>query len=152
MGQFALRTSERIQEFGQLYIPKGLTWHENNPRESPYDGPIRSGTYPIRISFFTQVGLRLPLDTLIVQFPKAIRLHLGQVTLNVIRIILGVAKLNRRFNMSLGLYEIMYFYFLNCSRGKWNLKARVNSPSLIEGLPSSHKSMYDDIILINGSV
>lgn len=32
------------------------------------------------------------------------------------------------------------------------MKAKVNSPSLVEALPDSHKYMYNDIAIIKGNV
>lgn len=75
-----------------------------------------------------------------------------QLTPNTVKIILGVAELNRWFNLSLGLDEIKYFYGFNQFEGKWNLKARMKSPYLVEGLSISHKGMYDDIIVIHRNV
>ncbi|KAM7497521.1 hypothetical protein LguiA_021941 [Lonicera macranthoides] len=71
--------------------------------------------------------------------------HLCQLTPNVVRIILGVAELNRRFDLRLGLNEIKYYYLLCQFEDKWNMRARLTSPSLVEGLASFHKSMYSDI-------
>ena len=87
-----------------------------------------------------------------VQFLREIRFHLGQLTPNIIKIVLGVAQLNRHFNLSLGMYEIKYCYNLTQSEGKWKLKARVNSPYLVEGLSTSYKGMYDNIAVINSVV
>ena len=65
---------------------------------------------------------------------------------------LGVAELNRRFGLSLGINEIKYCNGLSKVEWKWNLRARTNSLSLIEGLASSYKGMYKDIIVITGNV
>ena len=59
-----------------------------------------------------------------------------------------MAKLNRRFDSSHRLYEIKHCYGLIQFEGKWNLKARVNSTSLVESLSTSHKGMYEDFVVI----
>lgn len=74
------------------------------------------------------------------------------MTLNVVRIILDIAELNKRFGLNLGLNEIKYCYSLGLFEDKWNLKVRPYSYSLIEGLPSSHKGYYADVIIITGVV
>lgn len=76
--------------------------------------------------------------------------HLGQLPLNTVRIVLSVIKQNRHFDLSVGLDEIKFCYSLKRSEGKQILKAKVNSPSLVEALASSHKGIYKDIIEIIG--
>ena len=118
MGMFALRTVERIQEFDREFIPDGTNWRKCQSNEDPFeDVSIAEGTYPIITYFFRQVGLRLPLDTLLVTFFRNSRFHLDQLTPNTIRLVLGVVELNKHFNLSLGLDEIKYCYDLNrCER------------------------------------
>lgn len=80
------------------------------------------------------------------------RFHIGQLTINTVRIVLGVVELNMRFNLSLGIEEIKYCYSISQVEKNWNLRAKPNFPSFIEGLASSHKGMYKDIIVIIGVV
>ena len=85
-------------------------------------------------------------------FLRETRLHLGQVTPNVVRIVLGTAEINRHFNLNPGLKKIKYCYSVGVLDEKWNLGARPNSPSIIESLASSHKGYYNDIVIIMGNV
>lgn len=85
-------------------------------------------------------------------FFRETKYHLGQLTHNIIRIVLGIAELNKCLNLTLGIKKIKYYYSIGRMEDKWNLKARPSSPSLIEGLASSHKGMYSDIIVIIGNV
>lgn len=73
--------------------------------------PVRQ--YPIFNSFFKAAGFRLHLDHFLVDFLKETRFHLGQLTSNTVRIILGTAKLNRLYNLALGMNEIKYCYSLS---------------------------------------
>lgn len=63
-----------------------------------------------------------------------------------------MAKLHRHFSLSFGMDEIKYWYGLNHSKGKWNLNTRLSSLSIVEGLTSSHKGVYNDINEITGAV
>lgn len=48
MARFALRSSERQDEFAHKYIPRGTIWRECDPCKNPYaDVLIKDGTYPI---------------------------------------------------------------------------------------------------------
>lgn len=80
------------------------------------------------------------------------KFHLCQLTPNTIRIVLGVAGLNRRFDLTLGLKEIKYCYNFSLVDDKWNLRAKATSPSIIKGLASSHKGMHNKIVIITGNV
>lgn len=105
---------------------------------------------PINTSFFFGAGLSLPLDPLVVEFLTETRFHIYQLTPNIIRILLGASKLNRRFVLHLVLNEIKYCYSLGIFEDKWNLRVRPHSPSLVEGLTFSHKGYYNDVIIITG--
>lgn len=117
----------------------------------PFDEIIAlAGIYPIYTLFFMQVGLKIPFDPLLANFLYKTRLHVAQLSPNTVKIILRIAKLNRCYGLNLEFHNIRYCYNLGASKKdkKWNLKARVQSPSLVEALPDSHKYMYNDIIII----
>ena len=122
----------------------------------PFHDPIenKAGTYPIFCSFFFQVGLTIPFDPLLVDFLLHTRFHLGQLTPAVVRGILGVAELNMRFNVSLYFDDIRYCCGVSRNKGdgRWAIKVRVNSPSLVEALGDSHKYNYSDVVIIKGNV
>lgn len=116
------------------------------PKFDPYYDStlIKERTYPIFCSFFFQVGLTIPFDPLLVDFFYCTNFHLGQLTPTVVRVVLGVAKLNRRFGLHLDSKDIRYCYGLNQSKEdkRWALRAKVKSLSLVEALRDSHKYSY----------
>ena len=91
---------------------------------------------------------------MLVNFLRRTHFHLNQLTLAVVRVILGAAKLNRRFGLSLDFDDIRYCYGLSRNKGddRLAIKARVNSPSLVEALGDSHKYSCGDIVIIKGNV
>lgn len=94
----------------------------------------------------------MPLDHLFINFVIDTRFHLCQLTPNVIRIVLEVSELNSWFNLRLGLNEIKYYHILSEVEDKWNLRAKPTSPSIIKGLASSHKRMYNDVVVITRNI
>ena len=143
-GKWTLKTQAKRLAFEDRYIPDGFVWRESNHNEDPFMGnyidDFPEGEYPIYTLFFLGARLTLPLDPLFVEFLRETKLHICQLTRNTIRIVLGTAELNRRFHLNLGLRELKYCYCLASHEdGKWNVQARPHSPSLIEGLFTSHK-------------
>lgn len=126
--------------------------NSEKPEIAPFE--IKEGTYPIYCSFFFQAGLTILFDPLLVDYLRRTRFQLGQLTLIVIRVILGVAELNRRFDLHLDFDDLRYCYGLIQGKddGKWAVRARTRSPSLVEALGDSHKYSYDDIVIIKGNV
>lgn len=156
MGKWTLETSAKRLAFEDEFIPDGLARKEcdkeDNPFEITLDRDILEGEYLIYTSFFKLAGLKLPFGPLLVDFLRKIKFHVGQLTPNVIRIILGTTEINRHFNLNLGINEIKYCYSIGLTDEKWNLKARPHSPSIVEGLSSSYKGYYNDIVGIMGDV
>lgn len=97
MGKFVLKTDALIREFVQKHIPNELVWNQCAEGETlmKMNSLSRVGlTQSSPLSLIIQAGLRIPFDPLLVEFFKNTRLHLSQITLNTLRIVLGVAKLN----------------------------------------------------------
>ena len=156
-GKWTLKTQAKRLAFEDRYIPNGFVLRESNHNEDPFMGnyidDFPKGEYPIYTSFFLGAGLTLPLNPLLVEFLRETRLHICQLTPNTIRIILGTVKLNKRFNLHLGLRKLKYCYCLTIHEDdKWNLRAMPHSPSLIDGLSTFHKGYYKDVITITGVV
>ena len=116
MGKWALKTAVKRLAFEDNFIPDGTTWRESNYNKDlfvrNYIDDFPEGEYSIYTSFFLGVVLTLPFDPLLLEFLRDTRLYICQLTTNTIRIILGAAELNRRFNMNLGLRELKYCYAL----------------------------------------
>ena len=97
MGRFALVTEEKKRQFHAKFLPDGLKWEEHNEPDDLIQNELgfAAGTYPIYTSYFFQAGLRIPIDPLLVDFLHKTYLHIGHVAPNAIRIILGIAEINR---------------------------------------------------------
>ena len=102
MGKFSLDTNEKRVEFERKYIPDGTPWRVVNRGEDPFSPFIQPGACPSYVSFFMEAELRFPYHLFQVQFLRLTRLHITQLATNTVRIILGVAELNRSFHMQLG--------------------------------------------------
>jgi len=155
MGKHVLRTEAQIAEFNEKYIPKGYIWKPVPEGENPYDPtyPLGPNDYPIHTSFFKEAGLRLPLWPLLVDFLRCTKLVLTQLSPNVVRIIGGIEALNRIHGTDLGLDELKFCYSLSRSnQGVYSINARSDAPSLVFGLPDSHKGNDADMIIIVGNV
>ena len=140
MGKFSLNTDEKRNEFEGKYIRKDTPWKVVNKGEDPFSPFIKPNTCLLYVSFFMEAGLRLSYHPFLIQFLRLTRLRITQLATNILRIILGVAELNRIFNMQLGIDEIKYCYGLSKHfDGKYNLKAGTNSLDLVKGLPTSTK-------------
>lgn len=96
------------KRFQKDFLPRGLEWEEYSGTGDliSEDVNIAAGTYPIYTSYFLQVGLKILFDPLLVDFLHWTRLHIGQLALNSIRTIMGIAKINRRFGMQLDLWDM----------------------------------------------
>lgn len=118
-GKYALVFSTRIDEFQEEFIPDGLIWRKCSEDENPFEEiVIIEGTYLVYISFFRAARLKLPFDSLLVDLLRQTRFHIGKLTPDTVRIVLGVAELNRHFGLSLGINEIKYCYGLNQVEGR----------------------------------
>ena len=97
MGRFALVTEEKKRQFHAKFLPDGLKWEEYCGSDDLIQGKLEfvAGTYPIYTSYFFQAGLRIPFNPLLVDFLHRTHLHIGHVAPNAVRIILGIAEINR---------------------------------------------------------
>lgn len=75
-----------------------MVWRVSAKGENLFKN-LTHGITPIYTSFFMESGLRLPHEPLLVDFLRDTHLHIGQLATNTVRVILGVAKMNMRFNI-----------------------------------------------------
>ena len=86
-------------------------------------------------------GLRFPLPSLIHQFLHFTRFHLVHVYVNIIRVLLGVCVLNRKYEVRLGLKEVLYSYFLKRHNlGRYYLFVDDKALQLVTNLPTISKN------------
>ena len=96
-------------------------------------------------------GLRFPVQPLICEFLRQTRLCPTQVSNNTYKIINGVAELNRRLGLNLGLAEIFHQYSLSRNKSGfcWYLKVKKGRAKLIEGNPDKETN-DDDFLWVSG--
>lgn len=112
MGRYTLVSDERKRRFRKYFLPKSLELEEYNNFVDFIAKSIdfATGTYPIYISYFLQEGLKIMFNPLLVDFLHRTKLQIIQVAPNLVRTILGIAKINRRFGMQLNFWDIKYYY------------------------------------------
>ena len=150
MGQYALLTEKQKKDFEKTYLPPGYTWEVCKDDVDPFKPTWSGEGFPVFISMFKEAGLRLPLDPLLCEYLRETKLSLGNCGLNVVRVVLSVAEMNRRFGLELGREEINYCYQLiygDKDQG-WYIRNRTKAPQLVKALPTSQKGKYDDIVII----
>ncbi|GMP60067.1 hypothetical protein CsSME_00023087 [Camellia sinensis var. sinensis] len=106
---------------------------------------------PFTVMSIVERGLRFPVQPLICEFLRQTRLCLTQVSNNTYKIINGVAELNKRLGLNLGLAEIFHQYSLNKNKGGfcWYLKVKKGRAKLIEGNPNKETN-DDDFLWVSG--
>lgn len=148
MGRNELKHDTQKVEFTSKYIPKGYTWRvmaegENHFKEEYKLGPIE---YHVHTLFFREVGLKLPLWPLLVDFLIFTHLMLGQLNPNVIRIIGDIVALNKSHDIYLSLNDLRYYYSFTRGNYGYSLSTRNDAPSLVLALRDSHKGVDADVV------
>lgn len=104
MGKYAWRIAAKILEFENLYISDNTVWRECGTNGNPFDirpdQSLPEGQYPIYTLFFKVIGIILSFDPLLLDFLRYTRFHIGQLTHNIVRIVLGTVELNIHYNQS----------------------------------------------------
>ena len=86
-------------------------------------------------------GLRFPLSSLVHQFFYFTRLHPVHTHVNIIRVLLGVCVLNCKYDVCLGLEEVLYAYTIKRHNlMKYYFVADSNSLQLVMNLPNTSKN------------
>ena len=97
-------------------------------------------------------GPRFPLPPLIHKFFHFTRLHPIHVHVNIIRFLLGVCVLNRKYELRLGLEEVLYAYsFKRHNLGRYYLDVDVKSLQLVTNLPTNNKNKPQGNVLMFGA-
>ena len=97
-------------------------------------------------------GLRFPLPPMIHQFLHFTRLHPVHVHVNIIHVLLGVCVLNRKYELLLGLKDLLYTYTL-----KWHnlesyyLIVDAKWLHLVTKLPTTNKNKSQGNVLLFGA-
>ncbi|GMP82964.1 hypothetical protein CsSME_00037056 [Camellia sinensis var. sinensis] len=106
---------------------------------------------PFAVVSIVEGELRFPVQPLICEFLRQTRLCPTQVSNNTYKIINGVAELNRRLSLNLGLAEIFHQYSLSRNKSGlcWYLKVKKGRAKLIEGNPDKETN-DDDFLWVSG--
>ena len=97
-------------------------------------------------------GLSFPLPSLVHQFFHFTRLHLIHTHVNMICVLLGVCVLNRKYDVRLGLEEVLYAY--NIKRHKlerYYLVVDAKSLQLVTNLPNTSKNKPQGNVMMFGA-
>jgi hypothetical protein len=132
-------------DFTKKYLPpaKGYRWRLLGDGErGPVDEPSTS-CFGTSVGHFMDAGLSLPMDPLFLEFMNMTGIPFNKINLNTVRTIAAISILNKRYNVSLGIREILYcekvmttpggetFYFFPYTR----------APELVRYLPTCQKAV-----------
>ena len=151
MGKYRFRVSTpgAMAEFREEYhIPDDVVLELGKKGTTPWGDLERC---PFTVVSIIEGGLRFPVQPLICEFLRQTRLCPTQVSNNTFKIINGVAELNRRHGLNLGLAEIFHQYSLSSNKGGfcYYLKVKKGRAKLIEGNPDK-ESNDDDFLWVSG--
>ena len=118
-------------------------------KDEPLIGTRESIPIPTRA--ITEGGVRFPLDPLLLWVLSAAKLCPLQCCLNFFRIVMGVSSLNKLLNLSLGLWEILYYYIIKAAGDNFYLSVRKKDRYLVTHLPDSNKGHENDIVFVYGN-
>ena len=146
---------EATQAFRQRYeFPEGVGVSLIGPKDEGWTEDAYGTPFPLIA--IVEGGLRFPVHPFLTEVLNHYGLAPIQLQANAYRIILGIAELNRRLNLDLGLYEFSYCYSCvesggaKSDRKKYHFRARAAQRELVQFLPSSGKGVDDVIVRISG--
>ena len=97
-------------------------------------------------------GLRFLLPPLVQQFFHYTRLHPIHTHMNIICVMLGVCILNRKYEVHLGLEEVLYAYSLKRHKlGRYYLVVNTKLLQLVTNLPTTSKNKPKGNVLLFGA-
>lgn len=121
--RFLVNSPGAIAEFRKDYnIPDDVHLSLAELDITPWGKP---GFVPFIIKSIVEAGLRFPIQPLICKFLRQTRLCPTQLSTNSYRTINGIAELNRRLGLNLGLAELSHQYSLGQNDDVWVYYLRI---------------------------
>ena len=154
MGKCNMSVFEDRLEFARQYLPpaKGFGWRL--ARDDDDDEPIEAPTvscFGIYVGHFVEVGLELPLNSLLLELMGRTGISFLRLAPNVVRIILCVSSLNKRLRLRLGMREILHCYrILPPTPGSdtYFFQRYRKGPELVKCLPVSQRGVAERLIVV----
>ena len=105
-----------------------------------------------RMEIHISEGLKFPFLPLIHQCLHFTRLYPIHVHVNIIHVMLGVCVLNKKYEVRLGLEEVLYSYSLkHHNLGRYSLVADNKALQLVTNLPATNKNKPQGNVLLFGA-
>ncbi|GMP56333.1 hypothetical protein CsSME_00020866 [Camellia sinensis var. sinensis] len=122
--RFLVDSPEAIAEFRKDYnIPDNVHLSLAKLDTTSWEKP---GFVPFTVISIVEASLRFPVQPLLCEFLRQTRLSPTQLSTNSYRIINGIAELDRRLGLNLGLAELFHQYSLGQNEDGWVYYLRIN--------------------------
>uniref|UniRef100_A0A2N9F3X7 Uncharacterized protein n=1 Tax=Fagus sylvatica TaxID=28930 RepID=A0A2N9F3X7_FAGSY len=147
-----VNSEESMARFRELYrVPSSIRLAYYDVKDFPV---INDDEIMLPVMAVVEGGVRFPLHPLLTTFLQIVNATPSQVSVNTIRIIMGVVALNRLLGTNLRVGEILKVYQYMCpgeeSKTLCYLKARNLQQKLVNGLPDTNKGYDKDYLRVSG--
>ena len=151
MGRLDIGLFRERVEFGSEHLPpaRGFKWRFAREDEVNNEEPSTSG-FMVSAGHFTDAGVSLPLDPLILEFMARTRIPFLRIGLNILRIITATSAVNKRFDVRVGLREILFSekVVIPPESELSHFVPYPSAPEMIKYLPTSQKNIAKRMIVV----